>query len=134
MQSGMSTGSAAIFARPQALLQSNPVSLPDGVLMHHLAELIDDRTVGRWKSRPRVVCEKGSFLSFDDSHLLQLGEVAAQVRLVELQNCLQITDTKCLVVEQIQDAQSIRICQSFKNLGYVHDHRVMDKSNSVNQR
>ena len=120
--------SAAILPGPQSLLQPGPVSLPGGVFMHHSAELFDDRSVGRWKSRSRVVREECFLLSLHYPRLLELGEVAAQVGLVELKDSFEVAHAKGPLMKEVHNAKPIWVGKSLQDFGYVHERRVIQKS------
>jgi len=117
--------SAAISAGSKPLFQTSAILLPDRVSMDGPAQLINDGAVGRRERGTRVIRKERPFLRFYDPCLLEPGEVAAQVGLVQLQDGFQITDAERPLMEKIENTQPVGISKSFQDFGYVHEHRVM---------
>jgi hypothetical protein len=99
--------------------------------MDGLAQGVYNGAIRLGECLPGVVGKESFLPGLDNTGLLEPGEVAAQVGLVEFQDCFKVTSTKSPLMKQIQDAKPIWIGQGFQDSRYVHDHRVMQKQRIV---
>ena len=104
-----------VMGRTQSLREAYAIRLPDGVGMDSFAQGIDNRAIGLGECLPGVVGKETFLPGPDDSGLLEPGEVAAQVGLVEFQDCLKVTRTESPLMKKIQDAKSIWIGEGFQD-------------------
>ncbi len=93
--------------------------------MNRLAEGIHDGAIRLGQRLARVVGEQGLLLGAHDPRLLELGEVATEVGLIQLQDGFKVTDAQGPLVQEIEDAESVRIRERLEDLGYFHEHRVI---------
>jgi hypothetical protein len=83
--------------------------------MYGFAQGVYDRAIGPRKPYSGVVCKKSLLLGGDDARMPKRCEVSAQVGLIEIQNVFKITDAQGLFMEQIENANSIRVCKGLQH-------------------
>jgi hypothetical protein len=77
--------------------------------VHHRAIRLRERYAG-------VVCKESLLLGGDDACMPERCKVTAQVGLIEVQDVFKITDAQSPFMEQIQYAESVRVCQGLQHL------------------
>jgi hypothetical protein len=83
--------------------------------MDSLAQGIYNRAIGLGECLPGVVGKESFLPGRDNTGLLELGQVAAQVGLVEFQDCLKVTRTESPLMKKVQDAKSIWVGEGFQD-------------------
>ena len=104
-----------VLGRTQSFREANTIRLPDGVGMDSLAQGIYNRAIGLGECLPRVVGKESFLPGRDNTGLLELGQVAAQVGLVEFQDCFKVTDTESPLVKKVHDAKTVWIGEGFQD-------------------
>jgi len=84
--------------------------------MYGLAQGIHYWTVGLRERHAGVICEKSLLLGGDDTCMPESREVTTQVGLIEVKNVFKVTDAEGPFMEQIQNAESVRVCQGLQHL------------------
>lgn len=102
-----------------------PVQRPLRIAGHGLVQRLDDLTIGARDRSPGVVNEQALLGGGNQSRLLELGQVAAQVGLIEAQNLFQVAHAQRVIGEQVEDAKAVGVGQGFQGFVQVHERIVM---------
>ena len=69
--------------------------------------------------------KRAFFSEVDDARVPERREVPAEVGLIELQDVFKVADAQGPLMEQVEDAESVRVCQGLQHFRNVHAHTVI---------
>ena len=103
------------------LFEHFPVGFPVCRPSHGFIKGLNHRAVGEGEGATGVVHEEPALSGGDQPCLLEFRQMSAEVRLVEVQDLLEIADAQRSLVQKVHNAQPVWVRQGFENFDKFHE-------------